>query len=398
MEPTTPPPPGEPPAAPSAPRLAPKVAARRAAAGSAESAARGPSAGARVRAAWERHPLHAFLAHRRRITLLRQLSDLLRAGQGVPIALATIARYAGSRRQRQRIEGVAARIDAGSGLVDALRLAGLDPVSIELLAAAEETGTLDRFLPGLVARLDGAQSARWRLLSILLYPCYVAALVVFLGPAMSFGEAMRRGASLDQLPRVYALGVGRNLLAACGLLLLAVALPLLPSLLGIEERWDRLRLRLPLLGALHRDLYAGRLLSVLGASLAAGTNVLRAIELAVIATGSPALARGGVAAMQQVAAGGTLSDAIEELRLLDPPTLGSLAVAERTGDLDTVPYRLGAELAVAAARRLRALMMTVIAIALVLLVLKIVGGVVASFSGTMDALDKSMDQLIQEGR
>lgn len=350
----------------------------------------------RMEAAWQRHPLHAFLAHRRRLALLRQLAGYLRAGVGLPVAIAEMARFAEGGRARRRIDEVAREIDRGGGLERALRGAGLDELSVEILATAEETGSFDRMLPDEVARLEAAQATRWRFVVGLIHPAWLAALLVFISPLFSLGEALRRGWTLGDLPRLYAVAAARNLLTAAALAIAVAALPLLPALFGLEARWDRLRMRMPLVGPLFRQLYGSRLLSVLATARAAGSNAPRAVELAVRATASPHLTPLAASFASTLHDGRSLAEALAPLGILDGTTLAALAMAERCGELDSVPARLATELAQSSARHLRMLLAIAVAVALALLVIKVVIATVASFVGTLRGFDEDMDKLMKQ--
>jgi general secretion pathway protein F len=352
--------------------------------------------GARLGAAWQRHPVHALFAHRRRLALLEQLSGYLRSGTGLPVALGEMARFAGGARARRKVSEAKSKLDAGAGLIDALRGVGLDEPTVELLAAAEETGTLGRALPDAITRMRDEQGARRRFLVALVHPAYLTVLYVLLGPLLTLGAALRGGATIERLPALWARGAAGNLLQVAGLAAIVVALPLVPALLDVEAAWDRLALKLPLVGALRREVYASRLLGLLGAALGAGANAVRALELAVRATGSAALQPQRLAVARLIHGGAGLAEVVQPWGLLDGPALGVLAVAERTGELDTTLVRLAGELAASAARRLRMLLAVAVGLLVIALVAQVVVSTVSSFVGTVRGLDDEVEKLMKQ--
>lgn len=74
-----------------------------------------PTARERVRAAWQRHPALALGRHRRRITLLRQLHSLVKAGFGLPSAFAELSASGSDADTALAMRNVSTRIADGAG-------------------------------------------------------------------------------------------------------------------------------------------------------------------------------------------------------------------------------------------------------------------------------------------
>jgi general secretion pathway protein F len=344
----------------------------------------GPSLGERLRRAWLRHPLVAFVRHRGLVTFYRQLHAMVRAGLPLPTAFAQLVQYAPDPALRAGLAQVAAAVRGGASLADAMRqhAALFDDANVELIAFAEEAGQLEPILQRLIDHLDQVQRQRWQALVASLWPMYLLGALIFLGPLLGAAQAMKPGASVGGL---YLGGLASSLGTAALVLAVVLGAPFLVAALAMEVGWDRFQRGLPLLGSPLRQLAASRLTLGLGLGSASGLEVIRCLRLAVKATGSPSIAQGLPRAEVLLRRGGTLTEAVGTLDLLDHTSLGSLAVAETTGTLDATLARMSVELEAASVRATRVLMAVVIVLAAGLVLLKLVSALVGTLLGPVKA-------------
>ena len=318
----------------------------------------------RLSRAWQRHPLNVFIRHRRQLSFYRQFHALLRAGTPLTTAFAQLAKYADDDGLSKALRVVSADIERGMTMAQAMsrHSAHFADTNVELIAFAEEAGTLDTVLDQLVNHLDSMQKLRWRAIFMSLWPMYLLAGVIFVGPLLGAASHVK---SASDVGAFYLSSVARNLLLAGSVVLGLISLPLLIAAAGLETPWDSLKRRLPGVRGTVSDAYAARLTMALGLAFDAGLELRRAITLAVKATGSPSV----LASLPRLEAvlqrGGSLADAVEQLELLDKSSLGVLAVGERTGTLPKSLSKLSEELNDSAMRRLRALLLVVLIVAVV---------------------------------
>jgi type II secretory pathway component PulF len=283
------------------------------------------SSGARERVvrAWARHPLVAMARHRRRLTFYVGLHSMLKAGVPLTTAFIELSRGADKDPFRRAVAQVGVAVAQGAGLAEAMRRhpAWFEPQVLAALEAAEVSGTLEHALAGVIERLEELQKLRWRTLSLCLYPAYLLAAFVIGSAALDGAGSVRKSVSLDGLPMALAGFLSGRLLKVTAIGLTGFSFPLALAALGLEERWARLRLRLPLLGTFYRRTQASRFCQVLGSCLGAGLDVSRSLQLALEATGNPELqSRAGPAV-------------VEWLGVLDGEALRHVATGERTGHL-----------------------------------------------------------------
>lgn len=214
----------------------------------------------------------AFRQHGRRLAFARQLQAIVSSGLAWPVALAEMERHAPDPAMRAAVLAARRALQQGGGIGTALaeHPAVCDPQVAALIAAGEESGTLEQSLTTAVADLDSAQSARRqvaRRLFPLLFTVVGFALVV---PALALPAAARAGES--DLVGAYFRGLASSLaLLAAGVAAL-VAGPVLLRALGVPPLF-------------WRSFASARFLRTLGRSLGAGLDWHRSVKLAGMAAG-----------------------------------------------------------------------------------------------------------------
>jgi type II secretory pathway component PulF len=344
-----------------------------------------PELGARLRRAWLLHPLVAFARHRTLITFYRQLHAVVRAGLPLPTAFAQLVEYAPSAAMREGLSAVAAEVREGSTLAGAMRRHGalFDDANVELLAFAEEAGRLEPILATLSDHLEQVQKQRWQALTGAIWPAYLGASLLFVGPLLGAAQALKPGGSVAAL---YLGGLAGNLSTMLLVGSAVLGAPFAVAALGLEVPWDRFKRRLPGLAAPLRQLAASRFVLGLGLANASGLEVMRALALSVKATGSPAVGERLPVAEAMLRRGSTLTEAVASLGLLDRTSLGSLSVAETTGTLSTALERMSRELQESAMRATRLLVVLVTAAVAGVALVKIVGAMLGVLFGPIKAM------------
>lgn len=311
-------------------RAMPSAAARASSAG-------GNGAAERIARAWGRHPLLAFFRHGRRLAFYRQLLALVKAGVGLPAALGDLVRYAPDPRTARALEAVQQELAHGSGLAEAMAKHGalFDDGIVELLAFAEETGQLERVLNAAIEYLQKQQRLRWLAVFAGLWPAYLLLGFVVAGPGFDAVAAVQAGGGGSAAWAAYGHGVVRNLLVGTASATAAFLLPIALALLGLDATWERLKMSLPLAGRVFRAAAASRFFLALGLAMSSGVEIIRAIGISLRASGSPAIAARANVAQSRIRAGGTLAESLEKIGVFPREQLGAIAIAEKTGTLDT---------------------------------------------------------------
>jgi general secretion pathway protein F len=216
-----------------------------------------------------------------------------------------------------------------------------DPAHVGLVRAGEMGGFLVEALKELTEQMEGDLEARRRCnLSIVYFWMVVAAALFAITASSIVRPAVAAGSAAAGLPAVL-----RTLITIC----LPVALVIAAGAFAFRavirrprgrERWHRMLLRLPGLGALA----VSRSRAVFAASLRllyhGGVNPYDAWVAASSSAPNLELARRLGAQSELIRSGGKFSDAMQLSNVYPPSDVGLLATGERTGNIEEVLGRI----------------------------------------------------------
>ncbi|MHC4916659.1 MAG: type II secretion system F family protein [Planctomycetota bacterium] len=278
-----------------------------------------------------------------------ELAAACRRGVPLPGALRALSRDMGRGKLRRALEEVAADVESGTGLADALgaRPGFFPPAYVAMVRAGLATGNLSSTL--LVfsreARLTGTVSRRT--VSVLVYPIVVLLLTSGVMSLMgwtllTFVEEWSVEVQLRQgLPALTELFLMLAPLMRYAPLL--VAAPLLAAgicwrVMGAREtgaRWlAALKLKLPFIGRFFRAVALTRFCRTLASALRSDVPVPDAIALAGLSTGNAAMELAARETADAVREGTPISVGLEEEGGLFPATLiWMLSLGEARGEV-----------------------------------------------------------------
>jgi type II secretory pathway component PulF len=320
--------------------------------------------GERMARAWDRHPLVAMVRHRRRLSFYVGLHSMLRAGISLSQAFTELSRGADKEPFLRAVAQVGAAVANGAGLAEAMRRqpAWFEPQVLAALEAGEVSGTLENALAGIIARMEAMQKLRWRTLFLCLYPVYLLIGFIIGGALLDAATGAVNSGDVDNLGSGIVGAVLGRMFSAGAVGLALFMSPLALAALGLEERWERIRLRVPLLGGFHRRLQASRFCDVLGTSLGAGLDAAHSLQMALDSTGSTELRARAAPAIQRLRNGATFAEVVEWLGVLDGESLRQVSIGERSGRIEPLLQQQARENSEAALRGLRVLMVALIVV------------------------------------
>lgn len=270
----------------------------------------------------------------RRAALYHQLASLTAAGVGVIQAIEQLYRHPPSASYRPCLRRALDQLNSGSGFAEAMAQAEAQVSAFDhaLLEAGEQSGRLDqcfRLLGDYYA--ERARTTR-EVLSGLAYPMFVMHFAVFIFP---FPQLFLTGDLWAYLRQTF--GVLLPVYSGVALLIYAGQGRHGEAWRSLVEQVLRF---VPLVGSGRRDLALARLAAALEALLSAGVTVIEAWELAVRASGSPALARTVTGWKRQLAAGETPAETVQHSRAFPSLFATQYATGETSGQLDETLGRL----------------------------------------------------------
>jgi len=274
---------------------------------------------------------------------------------GVPLlkALYQVAERTSHLRLRQVIQRVAADIEIGNSLSEALAQHPqvFSTLTVQVLQVAERGGVLDDALRLVAEELERRVEIRGKVRRALAYPGTVLAVggvVVLFVLAYVIPEFT--GIFQDQnvplpLPTRLVIGLANFLARFWWLcILVAVALGMLcASWIQTPSgrlAWDRLKLRVPLVGDLLRKASILRFAQTLGTLLRGGVPILVSLKLVQEHAENSVLAGELAQVYAAVDQGNRLEVPLRQCTVFPPEAVDVIAVGEEAGQLDTVLFRL----------------------------------------------------------
>jgi type II secretory pathway component PulF len=288
------------------------------------------------------------------LAFARSLGGLIAAGVPLSRALTVIEREATHPGARAAWSAIHARVRDGGTLADAMGAQAelFPPVFIAMVRAGEAGGFLELVLDQVADYLERQRELVGRVGTALIYPCLlatiasavVAFLLVWFIPRFAdlFKSFNRELPALTQLIQ----HASQVLVHQGWILVLAVA----GVVIGVRalvahprgaEAFERLQLRLPVLGGVKATLARVRFCRMLGTLLKAGVPLLNALKVARETVGGTVLSAALADATERIRQGASLTAALTGLGAMLPPTaLEALAVAENSSRLPQELLRL----------------------------------------------------------
>ncbi len=286
--------------------------------------------------------------------ITRQFESILGAGLTVEESLVFVARSSRDERVRAALEDMLAEIRGGATLsAAAARHPQLfNGFFVGMLAAGEATGDLEHVMGRVAEQLERQAEVKRRVQNAMVYPVVVLLAGVGLMYAMmayivpQFADVvLDLGVEVPFATRM-VLGLSDWLQSFGWLLVLVLA-----ALVVGFSVWrdtpegrrasERLLLRLPLFGALHRQQLSASFASSLAFALDSGLEILAALDVARSSSGSPLGGEVVERVKDEVRLGTSVPDALREhsLGVMDPLLVDMAAAGVRAGEMPALLLR-----------------------------------------------------------
>lgn len=278
----------------------------------------------------------------------RQMATMMKAGVPLLQSFHIVGRGHRNPRLGQLLLEIRSDVETGSALNAAFRKhpQHFSPLYCNLVAAGEAAGILDVLLERLASHMEKTEHIKSKVQSALMYPCAVllvalvvmSAIMVFVVPAFkeifsSFGAELPPPTLLvmalsDTLVRWWWLTLGG---LGAGLYGLRHAWKRSEPL---QQRTDRLLLKLPLFGPLLTKACVARWARTLSTLFAAGVPLVEALASVGGASGNHVFLKATQGIQQAVAGGTSLSMAMDHSQVFPQMVLQMAAIGEESGALD----------------------------------------------------------------
>jgi type IV pilus assembly protein PilC len=284
------------------------------------------------------------------ITFCLHLSQVTRAGISLLDGLKDLVDEAEQPRFRAILGAVVEAIQSGTRLADALAAYPkvFSRTFVALIRAGEQSGNIPETFQKLADSLKWQDELRASFKKLLIYPAFGLSIIIgvflflmiYLVPQLS---SFIRSMSGGQLPlqTKLLLGISGFLVHHWWVLLavpaaggIALILVLRFASEGLRTDLDRLKLRLPLVGATLQKISLARFTSTLGMLYASSVPVLSALDLAGGAAGNRVITKAVVECKAKITDGLTIAESFEHAKLFPKLVIRMLRIGEATGELD----------------------------------------------------------------
>jgi type IV pilus assembly protein PilC len=281
------------------------------------------------------------------VIFTRQFATMINAGLPLVQALDILARQTENAVLKKAVQDTLYDVEAGNTLADALSQHPkiFSQLYVNMVAAGESGGLLDTILLRLATFLEKSEQLARKVKGAMVYPAVVlsvaviaiAILLLFVIPTFesvfsSFNQ---------QLPLPTRMVIGMSGLlqsywwAMAGSIVMGVLIfRRWVSTTGGRLRFDRLMLRMPVLGPLVRKAAIARFTRTLGTMLASGVTILDGLEITARTAGNRVIHDAVMESRTAIAGGKSISEPLKETDVFPPMVTQMIHVGEETGDLD----------------------------------------------------------------
>jgi type IV pilus assembly protein PilC len=289
----------------------------------------------------------ARLKSRDLVIMTRQFATMINAGLPLVQALDILVKQSSSPILQSSLESVLHDVESGNTLADALRQhpKAFSHLYVNMVAAGETGGILDTILLRLSVFLEKSEALARKVKGAMIYPAVIGfvamtAIVVLLLFVIPTFQTMFE--SFDQ-----QLPLPTRVVIAMSAFLQGYWWALAIGLAGgawLFRRWistsngrllfDRIMLRVPVLGPLARKSAVARFTRTLGTLLSSGVSILDGLEITARTSGNRVIHDAIMNSRSSIAGGESISEPLKASGVFPPMVTQMINVGEETGDLD----------------------------------------------------------------
>lgn len=282
------------------------------------------------------------------ILFSRQLATFIRVGVPITDAIKLLEGASSSGAFRAALQDIHHDLEAGEAFSTAIARhpSVFNQLYVDMVRAAEYSGTLDRVLIQVAAYLQRQDTAIKKLRSAMIYPAIIlllaigvcTVLIVFVLP--NFVQMFHEFKADLPLPTKILLAVGQfaqawRIQIVIGLFVALSAIAIAMSSPPGRVFSDYVVIRLPVIGTIVVYSIIERFTRTLSTMLKAGIPISETFEVAIASAGNIRFRRGLDAVKERMMTGDGFSGPLDATRLFAPMMIRMIRVGEETGTLDS---------------------------------------------------------------
>jgi type IV pilus assembly protein PilC len=280
----------------------------------------------------------------------RQLATMMSAGVPLVQSFEIVGRGHDNKRMQDLVMDIKAHVESGGSLAEAMgkHPKYFDELYINLVTAGEHAGVLEAVLHKIAAYLEKMEALKSKIKGALFYPTAVivvafiitAILMIFVIPQF---EALFQGFGAD-LPAFtkFVIGISKAF-RDHPILIFGTAIGVPIAILQMKKRslkvahfFDRLSLKLPVIGPILEKSAIARFSRTLQTMFAAGTPLVEAMASVAGACGNIVFHDATLKMRDEIATGTQLQAAMRDAQIFPHMVVQMVAIGEESGALDTM--------------------------------------------------------------
>jgi type IV pilus assembly protein PilC len=280
----------------------------------------------------------------------RQLATMIDAGLPLVQCLDILANQTENKAFKKVLFSVKNSVETGATFSDSLRRHPkvFDELYVNLVAAGEVGGILDTILNRLAIYIEKAVKLKGQLKSAMYYPAGImvvalGVICVMLIKVIPTFEKMFKDLGNAKLPAPTLIvvhishGFINNWYLIFGSMIgVVVGINLARRTDQGRELFDRMLLRIPILGPTLRKIIVARFTRTLGTLLASGVPILDALDICAKTAGNKVVQFAILRARDKIAEGHDMAGPLGESRVFPTMVVQMIGVGEQTGAMDTM--------------------------------------------------------------
>lgn len=279
----------------------------------------------------------------------RQFATMVNAGLSLVRTLTILEQQSSNKRLKEIVAQVRVDVEGGRPLSDSMARhpKAFPPLYVNMVKAGETGGVLDEVLNRVATYLEKEQQLRSKIRSAMVYPILLtfAALgglffmtIVILPQFENLFKEIGAGGTLP-LPTQIAMAASVAIRRYWYIFfaIMAVATYVLRRYLrtpGGRARYDRFKLKMPVLGDLNRKIVVARFTRTLGTLIASGVPIMQSLEVVAKAIDNVVIGDAVDAVRASIREGQTIAIPLQFSGVFPPMVVQMAKVGEETGALE----------------------------------------------------------------
>ncbi len=278
----------------------------------------------------------------------RQLATMIDAGLPLVQCLDILSGQTPNKIFARILGQVKASVEQGATFSESLRKHPrvFDDLYVNLVAAGEVGGILDTILNRLAIYIEKNVKLKAQIKSAMFYPVgilvvAIGVIAVMLVKVIPTFEDMYKNMGNAELPQAtqVVMSISHGLinkwyLFVGGLIGLISGITMMRRTERGKEIFDRMLLRLPVIGPTLRKIVVARFTRTLGTLLASGVPILDALDICGRTSGNKVVEKGIMRAREKISEGHDMAGPLADSRVFPSMVVQMIGVGEQTGAMD----------------------------------------------------------------